>query len=150
MGSGAPRSSPRQARSSPRGCHWWGCPWIPFPRSTDTASSSAGKRPHVSARWTHSTNVPTQRPWSATPSPSVPPDAEHCSSRCPALSAPRPLCAGICTPPNSRQAFLCFPWNAYGKLPSTEWLCFNPHNSPVSPGGRILFTAGETEARQGG
>lgn len=34
----------RPARSSPPGCRRWGCPWILFPRSTDTASSSVGRR----------------------------------------------------------------------------------------------------------
>lgn len=34
----------RPARSSPPGCRPWGCPWILFPRSTDTASSSVGRR----------------------------------------------------------------------------------------------------------
>ena len=80
----------------------------------------------MSARWTRSTSVLTQHPWSAAPvapSPSM-------------LIPSAPACVLTSAHPDSHQTFLCFPWNAYGKLP--EWICFNPHNSPVSPGADTL------------
>ena len=136
-------SPSRRARSSPPGCHQWGCPWIPFPRSTDTASSSAGKRPHMSARWTRSTSVLTQHPWSAAPvapSPSVAPP-ERCSRHSRPLDA-HPLCPRLCVrtsahPLTPNRHFCASPGMRMASfLP--EWICFNPHNSPVSPGADTL------------